>query len=76
MAAAQKLLENIIHNLGTDWLLSEESSAVTLDRVVRDICNDSDLKESDLTSLRVALASLGAITEVVNPVFSVGESGG
>ena len=79
MAAAEELLFKIIHNLDvcdTGALLPPtKHTDEYLANVVKDVCYEVDLKMNDLTELRIALASLGAIVEVVNQVMGGEESG-
>ena len=78
MAAAEKLFLNIIEKFSSvgDWFLIEEFPEGSLEKVVKDVCNEFDLKgNNDLTNLRIAIASLGAIVEAVNLVLKGDESG-
>ena len=79
MAAAEELLFKIIHNLdvcdtGT-FLPPTKHTDEYLDHAVKNACHEVGLKISDQTKLRIALASLGTIIEVVNQVMGGEEKG-
>ena len=76
MASAEKLLFNIIERLRIpDDRFLPLSFDETLEESVEKVCNDFELKSDDIANFKIALAGLGAITEVVNQVRGADKKG-
>ena len=61
-----------------DWLeIDQNQSGVNgiLDVAVEDACRELGLKYEDITELKIAVASLGALAEVAELVMERGEQG-
>ena len=70
MASAEKIVFDLIPDFD-DQLLPASFG----DQLIETFCTNHDLKTSDLSDLRIAVTSLGAMIEVANLVMGAQEQG-
>ena len=76
MAAAEKFLFSIIEGLwNPDDLFLPLAFDESLEKSVKKVCNDNELKSDDLRNLQIALVGLGAIIDVVNLMMGADKMG-